>query len=36
VELGKTLATRVLAELEGGPAGRHDPSTTALITKLRD
>jgi glucose-6-phosphate isomerase len=35
VELGKTLATRVLGELEGGPAGRHDPSTAALIARLR-
>jgi glucose-6-phosphate isomerase len=35
VELGKTLATRVLAELEGGAAGKHDPSTAALIGKLR-
>jgi glucose-6-phosphate isomerase len=35
VELGKTLATRVLGELDGGPAGAHDPSTTALIAKLR-
>jgi glucose-6-phosphate isomerase len=35
VELGKTLATRVLAELEGGATGRHDPSTTALIAKLQ-
>jgi glucose-6-phosphate isomerase len=35
VELGKTLATRVLGELEGGPVGSHDPSTTALIAKLR-
>jgi len=35
VELGKTLATRVLAELEGGEAGRHDPSTAALIAKLK-
>jgi len=35
VELGKTLASRVLAELEGGAAGGHDPSTTALIGKLR-
>src|SRR4030095_8783574 len=26
VELGKTLATRVLAELEGGPAGGRDAS----------
>ncbi len=35
VELGKSLASRVLGELEGGPAGLHDPSTTALIAKLR-
>ena len=35
VELGKTLATRVLAELEGGPAGGHDASTAALIGRLR-
>ncbi|MBL8770490.1 MAG: glucose-6-phosphate isomerase [Phenylobacterium sp.] len=35
VELGKTLATRVLAELEGGAAGAHDPSTAALIARLK-
>jgi glucose-6-phosphate isomerase len=35
VELGKTLAVRVLGELEGGPAGRHDPSTMALIARLK-
>jgi glucose-6-phosphate isomerase len=35
VELGKTLAARVLAELEGGPTGAHDPSTAALIARLR-
>jgi glucose-6-phosphate isomerase len=35
VELGKTLASRVLSELEGGPAGPHDPSTAALIAKLK-
>ena len=35
VELGKSLASRVLGELEGGPAGVHDPSTAALIGKLR-
>jgi glucose-6-phosphate isomerase len=35
VELGKTLATRVLGELEGGPAGDHDPSTAALIALLK-
>ena len=31
VELGKTLAARVLGELEGGAPGAHDPSTAALI-----
>jgi glucose-6-phosphate isomerase len=35
VELGKTLATRVLGELEGGAAGAHDPSTAALIARLK-
>ncbi|HET6971535.1 MAG TPA: glucose-6-phosphate isomerase [Phenylobacterium sp.] len=35
VELGKTLAMRVLGELEGGPAGAHDPSTAALIARLK-
>ena len=35
VELGKTLATRVLGELQGGAAGAHDPSTEALIEKLK-
>ena len=35
VELGKSLATRVLGELEGGPAGAHDPSTAALIARLK-
>ena len=35
VELGKSLASRVLAELEGGPARPHDPSTTALIQRLK-
>jgi glucose-6-phosphate isomerase len=35
VELGKLLATRVLGELQGGAAGAHDPSTAALIGKLR-
>jgi glucose-6-phosphate isomerase len=34
VELGKTLATRVLGELEGGAKGAHDASTTALIARL--
>jgi glucose-6-phosphate isomerase len=35
VELGKSLAKQVLPELQGGPAGAHDPSTTALIRRLR-
>jgi glucose-6-phosphate isomerase len=35
VELGKSLASRVLKELEGGESGAHDPSTAALIGKLR-
>jgi glucose-6-phosphate isomerase len=35
VELGKTLATRVLKELEGGEPAAHDPSTEALIASLR-
>ena len=34
VELGKSLATKVLGELTGGPRGAHDPSTAALIGKL--
>ena len=34
VELGKTLAARVLSDLEGGD-GAHDPSTTALIARLK-
>jgi glucose-6-phosphate isomerase len=35
VELGKSLAARILPELEGGKAGAHDPSTAALIERLR-
>ena len=35
VELGKSLATKVLGELQGGPAGAHDPSTARLIGKLK-
>ena len=35
VELGKSLAARVLAELKDGQPGKHDPSTAALIAKLR-
>ena len=34
VELGKTLAVRLLDELEGGPRLSHDPSTTALVARL--
>jgi glucose-6-phosphate isomerase len=35
VELGKTLAKQVLGELEGGEGGKHDPSTAALIARLK-
>jgi glucose-6-phosphate isomerase len=35
VELGKRLATRILAELTGGPSADHDPSTAALIERLK-
>jgi glucose-6-phosphate isomerase len=35
VELGKSLATKVLGELEGGAKGSHDPSTAALIGRLK-
>ena len=35
VELGKTLATAVLGELQGGAAGAHDPGTAALIERLK-
>ncbi len=34
VELGKTLAVRILGELEGGPRLPHDPSTAALVDRL--
>ncbi len=34
VELGKTLAVRLLDELDGGPRRAHDPSTTALVARL--
>jgi glucose-6-phosphate isomerase len=34
VELGKTLAARVLDDLQGGH-GQHDPSTAALIARLK-
>ena len=35
VELGKVLASRILAELEGGAPAPHDASTAALIARLR-
>lgn len=35
VELGKTLAARILAELQGGPGGAHDPSTQRLVARLK-
>jgi glucose-6-phosphate isomerase len=35
VELGKTLAGRILGELTGGAALPHDPSTAALIARLK-
>jgi glucose-6-phosphate isomerase len=35
VELGKVMAGRILPELESGTAGSHDPSTMALIERLK-
>jgi len=35
VELGKSLASRILGELTGGDALPHDPSTAALIARLK-
>jgi glucose-6-phosphate isomerase len=35
VELGKVMAGRILPELESGAAGQHDPSTAALIERLK-
>ena len=35
VELGKVMAGRILPELEAGAVGDHDPSTTALIGRLK-
>jgi len=35
VELGKSLAARVLKDLQGEAPAPHDPSTTALIARLR-
>ncbi len=35
VELGKVMANRILPELEAGAVGEHDPSTAALIERLK-
>ncbi|MGC1305420.1 MAG: glucose-6-phosphate isomerase [Caulobacteraceae bacterium] len=35
VELGKTLAVRILGELQGGQRLQHDPSTADLIGRLK-
>ncbi len=35
VELGKQIATRIAAEMAGGPAGEHDGSTLGLIAAAR-
>ncbi len=35
VELGKAMAGKILPELEGGPEAPHDPSTTALVRRLK-
>jgi glucose-6-phosphate isomerase len=35
VELGKVMAGRILPELESGATGAHDPSTAALIRRLK-
>ena len=35
VELGKSLALRILAELEGGEPLSHDPSTSTLVARLK-
>ena len=35
VELGKEMANAILDELQGGPAKMHDPSTSALIDRLK-
>jgi glucose-6-phosphate isomerase len=35
VELGKVMAGRILPELESSAAGDHDPSTSALIERLK-
>lgn len=36
VELGKVLASGVLRELEGAPAGAHDGSTAALMARFAE
>jgi glucose-6-phosphate isomerase len=36
VELGKEMANAILGELQGGAAKPHDPSTTALIERLKN
>ena len=36
VELGKVLAVRIAAELEGAGAPRHDSSTNAWIRRYRE
>ena len=35
VELGKAMANAILSELQGGTAKPHDPSTAALIERLK-
>ena len=35
VELGKAMANTILPELQGGARGAHDPSTQALIERLK-
>jgi glucose-6-phosphate isomerase len=35
VELGKVMAGRILPELESSAVGQHDPSTAALIERLK-
>ena len=35
VELGKAMANKILPELKGGARAKHDPSTSALIERLK-
>ena len=35
VELGKEMANAILGELQGGAPAPHDPSTAALIDRLK-